>query len=123
MNIKKFISTFEKSNQNLMKGRTAMRMKLFALLATLALTFGITSRAQAIIWGQEDLNGKYPNVVSVRGIVKGTNIARYSCSGSLLHIDNQKVVILTAAHCTDTWAALIAVGELDSVGYPLIKTT
>ena len=93
-----------------------MRMKLFALLAVLALTFGVSSSVYAIIWGQEDLNGEYPNVVSVRGINEAENRASYSCSGSLLHIDNKKVVILTAAHCTDGWTALIAAGVLDSVG-------
>ena len=93
-----------------------MKMKLFALLAVLALTFGVSSSVYAIIWGQEDLNGEYPNVVSVRGINEAENRASYSCSGSLLHIDNEKVVILTAAHCTDGWTALIAAGVLDSVG-------
>ena len=93
-----------------------MKMKLFVLLAVLALTFGVSSRAHAIIWGTEDLTGKYPNVVSVRGIVESENRASYSCSGSLLHIDSEKVVFLTAAHCTDGWTALIAAGILDSVG-------
>jgi len=93
-----------------------MKMKLFAILAILALTFGISSNVHAIIWGTEDLTGKYPNVVSVRGIVEAENRASYSCSGSLLHIDNEKVVFLTAAHCTDGWTALIAAGILDSVG-------
>jgi len=93
-----------------------MKMKLFALLAVLVLTFGISSSVYAIIWGTEDLNGEYPNVVSVRGIVEAENRASYSCSGSLLHIDNEKVVVLTAAHCTDGWTALIAAGVLDSVG-------
>jgi len=93
-----------------------MKMKLFALLAVLALTFGISSSVHAIIWGQEDLDGEYPNVVSVRGIDETENRASYSCSGSLLHIDDNKVVILTAAHCTDGWTALIAAGILDSVG-------
>jgi hypothetical protein len=74
------------------------------------------STAQAIIWGTEDLNGQYPNVVSVRGIAEAENRASYSCSGSLLQFDSEKVVILTAAHCTDGWAALIAAGVLDSVG-------
>jgi len=93
-----------------------MKMKLFALLAVVVLTFGISSSVYAIIWGTEDLNGEYPNVVSVRGIVEAENRASYSCSGSLLHIDNEKVVVLTAAHCTDGWTALIAAGVLDSVG-------
>jgi hypothetical protein len=99
-----------------MKGKMHMRTKLITLLAVLALTFGISSRARAITWGTEDLNGQYPNVVSVRGIVEAENRASGSCSGSLLNIDSQKVVILTAAHCTDFWKALIAAGGLDSVG-------
>ena len=93
-----------------------MRTKLLALLAIAVLAFGMTSIAQAITWGQPDLDGEYPNVVSVRGIVEAENRASVSCSGSLLHIDSQKVVILTAAHCTDGWTARIAAGSLDSVG-------
>lgn len=93
-----------------------MRTKLLALLIVIALALGVASLAQAITWGEEDLGGEYPNVVSVRGIVEAQNLARSSCSGSLLHIDDQKVVILTAAHCTDGWTALIASGVLDSVG-------
>jgi hypothetical protein len=78
--------------------------------------FAVSSTAQAITWGREDLDGEYPNVASVRGIVEATNSARGSCSGSLLHADDQKVVILTAAHCTDYWTALVAAGQIDSVG-------
>ena len=93
-----------------------MRTRLLALLAVVTVALGTSSIAQAITWGEPDLNGDYPNVVSVRGIVEATNTARFSCSGSLLHIDNDKVVILTAAHCTDSWMAEIAAGRLDSVG-------
>lgn len=93
-----------------------MRIKLLALLAVVALAFGIASSALAITWGEPDENGEYPNVVSVRGIVDATNTARISCSGSLLHIDAEKAVILTAAHCTDAWTGAIAAGIIDSVG-------
>jgi len=111
-------NTSSTSDENIinMKGRTAMRTKLFALLAVVVLALGTSSLALAITWGEPDLNGEYPNVVSVRGIVEAENRALRSCSGSLLHIDSQKVVILTAAHCTDGWTALIAAGSLDSVG-------
>jgi hypothetical protein len=104
------------NNSLVKKGKIAMRPKLLVLLAVVALALGIASRVQAITWGEPDLNGTYPNVVSVRGIVEAENRARASCSGSLLHIDSQKVVILTAAHCTDAWVAGIAAGGLDSVG-------
>jgi len=92
-----------------------MKIRLLALVVV-AMTFGFTSIAQAITWGTEDTDGEYPNVVSVRGIVKNENRASLSCSGSLLHIDADKVVILTAAHCTDGWISAIAAGGLDSVG-------
>ena len=68
---------------------------------------GMCGMAKAITWGTP-ANGDYPNVVSLRG-VKG-NITLIRCTGSLLHIDDDKVVILTAAHCTDRWMT-----ETDSV--------
>jgi hypothetical protein len=76
----------------------------------------MSSSAGAITWGRADVNNEYPNVASVRGIVEAQNVARISCSGSLLHRDASKVVILTAAHCTDAWADAIAAGTIDSVG-------
>jgi hypothetical protein len=93
-----------------------MRARLLALLGVVSLVLGLSSVAHAITWGEPDVNGLYPNVVSVRGIDEETNTARVSCSGSLLHIDEVKVVILTAAHCTDAWIAELAAGNLDSVG-------
>jgi hypothetical protein len=93
-----------------------MRTKLVTLFVVAVLAFSISSRARAITWGRPDLNGEFPNTVSVRGIVEAENRARVSCSGSLLYIDVQKVVILTAAHCTDAWIGEIAAGRLDSVG-------
>jgi len=93
-----------------------MRTKLLALLAVVALAFSMSSSARAITWGEPDVNNEYPNVASVRGIVDATNTARISCSGSLLHRDAEKVVILTAAHCTDAWTGAIAAGTIDSVG-------
>lgn len=94
-----------------------MRTKLVVgLLAVVALVLGASTNAGAITWGREDVANEFPNVASVRGIVEADNLARVSCSGSLLQQDADKVVILTAAHCTDAWAAEIAAGTLDSVG-------
>ena len=94
-----------------------MRTRLVVgLLAIVALVVGMSSGAGAITWGRPDVNNEYPNVASVRGIVEAQNLGRVSCSGSLLQRDAEKVVILTAAHCTDAWAAEIAAGTLDSVG-------
>lgn len=93
-----------------------MRTRLLGLCAVLALAVGMSSSARAITFGELDVNNQYPNVASVRGIVEAENLARISCSGSLLHRDAVKVVILTAAHCTDGWIAAIAAGTIDSVG-------
>jgi Trypsin len=93
-----------------------LRTKLLGVSAVLALAIGVSSSAYAITFGVPDVNNQYPNVASVRGIVHATNTARISCSGSLLQRDAQKVVILTAAHCTDAWTGAIAAGTINSVG-------
>jgi len=63
------------------------------------------------------LNGQYPNVVYLRGILESSPpFARFNCTGSLLHIDAGKIVFLTAAHCTDIWRDEIAAGRLDTIG-------
>jgi hypothetical protein len=93
-----------------------MRIKILGLLVVLVLAIGLVSSAGAITWGRPDVNDEYPNVASVRGIVAAQNLALISCSGSLLHMDADKVVILTAAHCTDAWTFYIAAGTIDSVG-------
>jgi Trypsin len=93
-----------------------VRTRLLGVGVVLALAIGMSSSASAITFGQPDVNNQYPNVGSVRGIVHADNVARISCSGSLLHRDAQKVVILTAAHCTDGWIAAIAARTIDSVG-------
>jgi Trypsin len=93
-----------------------VRTKLIVSLTVVALVVATATSAGAITWGRQDVNNEFPNVASVRGIVEAQNLARVSCSGSLLHRDADKVVILTAAHCTDAWAAEIAAGTLDSVG-------
>ena len=93
-----------------------MRTRLILPLVVAASVVGMSTSAGAITWGREDVNNEHPNVASVRGIVEAQNLARVSCSGSLLQRDADKVVILTAAHCTDAWAAEIAAGTLDSVG-------
>jgi hypothetical protein len=91
-------------------------MRRLALGVCAVLAAVMTTTAAAITFGRPDVNNEYPNVASVRGIVETQNLARISCSGSLLQRDAQKVVILTAAHCTDAWAAAIAAGTIDSVG-------
>ena len=64
-----------------------VKTRLFAVLASVALTVGMWSSASAITWGRPDVNNEYPNVASVRGIVEAQNLARISCSGSLLQTD------------------------------------
>lgn len=72
-----------------------MRTKIVGLFTVVGLA--VSSGAGAITFGQPDVNNEYPNVASVRGIVEAENVARISCSGSLIHRDAEKVVILTAA--------------------------
>lgn len=93
-----------------------MRRLLAGLSVVVAVVLGTASSAAAITWGTADVNNEYPNVASVRGIVEAENLARISCSGSLLQMDAYKIVILTAAHCTDAWQNAIAAGTIDSVG-------
>jgi secreted trypsin-like serine protease len=93
-----------------------VRTRLVGIGAVLVLAIGMSSSASAITFGVQDVNNAYPNVASVRGVVAAQNLARISCSGSLLQRDATKVVILTAAHCTDAWKAAIAAGTIDSVG-------
>ena len=94
-----------------------MGTKWSVLVAAVAMACSIVSTAQAITWGEQDLEGKYPNVALLRGIEETTPpVARFNCSGSLFYIDDDKVVILTAAHCTDIWQEEIAAGRLDTVG-------
>lgn len=98
------------------QGEDGMKARLVVLSVVVSVVVGISSGAGAITWGRPDVDNEYPNVASVRGIVEADNLARLSCSGSLLHRDADKVVILTAAHCTDAWVGEIAAGTLDSVG-------
>jgi secreted trypsin-like serine protease len=91
-------------------------MKRIVLVLIAAASLASPMTAGAITFGEPDVNNEYPNVASVRGIEEAENLARVSCSGSLLHRDAEKIVILTAGHCTDAWAAQIAAGSLDSVG-------
>ncbi len=89
--------------------------KIALLSASICLALN-SGASFAITNGTEDLNNLYPNVVSVRGIIQATNLAAGSCTGSLLHVDNNKLVILTAAHCTDGWKARLSAGTINSVG-------
>lgn len=84
-----------------------MRKKYLINLMVGMMLVGMCGMAKAITWGTPAY-GDYPNVVSLRGIIG--NITKIRCTGSLLHIDLDKVVILTAAHCTDRWLT-----ETDSV--------
>src|SRR5262245_44229123 len=94
-----------------------MKTSLLVRACVIIAVCGIVSTAQAITFGEPDVSGQYPNVVFLRGILESTPpIAMFNCSGSLLHIDADKIVFLTAAHCTDIWTEEIAAGRLDTVG-------
>jgi len=62
-----------------------MKTSQLARVAVLTVTCSIVSTAQAITWGQQDLNNKYPNVAFLRGIIENKPpalpIAIFNCSG------------------------------------------
>ena len=81
----------------------------------------LQGNAIANVTSQPDTSSLYPNVVSLRGLLFNASqdpqwTPLYSCSGSVLHVDNDKIVILTAAHCTDSWKEGIAFYGMHSVG-------
>src|SRR5262245_4127372 len=85
-----------------------------ARVAVVTIACCVVSTAHAITFGEQDLANKYPNVAFLRGIQENTPpvlpIARFNCTGSLLHVDDDKIVILTAGHCADIWKEQIAIG-------------
>lgn len=90
-------------------------------LSVLACVFSLPGNAFANITSQPDTESLYPNVVSLRGLYFNAGwtpqwLPGSSCSGSVLHVDNDKIVILTAAHCTDSWKEAIALYGMHSVG-------
>ena len=84
-----------------------MKIKLLITLYIFSAALLIPLTAHAIVWGDQDLNNNYPNVVSLTGINKALD-GKYNlisrCSGSLLHRDSNKIVFLTAGHCISDWA-------------------
>jgi hypothetical protein len=85
--------------------------------------------AQAITYGSPDcadnslgLNCGNTNVVSLAGVVVQeqppytTYYLNVRCTGSLLHKDEDRVLILTAGHCAQIWMRGLQEGWLQSVG-------
>jgi hypothetical protein len=100
--------------------RVSKTSPLFSLLL-FACVACLQGNAFANVPSQPDTGALYPNVVSLRGIYfhyLGTPqwTTGSSCSGSVLHVDADKIVILTAAHCTDGWSESIAFYGMHSVG-------
>ena len=90
-------------------------------LFLLVCIFFLQGNVLANVTSQPDTQGLYPNVVSLRGLYfneGGTPqwTTFISCSGSVLYVNNDKIVILTAAHCTDPWKENIAFHGMHSVG-------
>lgn len=100
--------------------RVSKTPPLFSLLL-LACVFALQGNALANVTSQPDTEGLHPNVVSLRMLFfneYGTPqwTPGSSCTGSVLHVDDDKIVILTAAHCTDGWIASFAFYGAHSVG-------
>ncbi len=100
--------------------KASTKLKFWGLFL-FVMTCSLSLKGSAVAYDGPDTGGLYPNVVSVRGLFFNPNgtpqwTASGSCSGSLLHMDRNKVVILTAAHCTDLWIERMATGGQHSVG-------
>ena len=99
------------------------------LLASAVLVGMPTAPAQAITYGSPDcednsldLNCGNTNVVSLAGVVVQvypeftTYELSIRCTGSLMHKDEDRVLILTAGHCAQLWMRGLQEGWLQTVG-------
>jgi hypothetical protein len=103
-----------------MKARKSSQSLVLFLLLLVCISL-LQGNASANVTSQPDTSGLYPNVVSLRGLYFNASqdpqwSPGSSCTGSVLHVDNEKIVILTAAHCTDVWKEGIAFYGMHSVG-------
>ena len=92
----------------------------FCFLLLGAVSFG--NVADAITYGVPD-NGAHPNVVSITGFRETTDangdpilISSGRCSGSLIRIEDDMLVFLTAGHCPQFWLEGLQDGSLVDVG-------
>jgi hypothetical protein len=92
----------------------------FCILLLGALSFSTT--ADAITYGVPD-EGAHPNVVSIAGFREATDangdpilISSGRCSGSLIRIEDDMLVFLTAGHCPQFWLEGLQDGSLVDVG-------
>lgn len=104
--------------------------EILSAAAAAVMLMGIpTAPAQAITYGSPDcennsldLNCGNTNVVSLAGVViwQDSEDTYYSlnvrCTGSLLHKDEDRVLILTAGHCAQLWMRGLQEGWLQTVG-------
>ena len=92
----------------------------FCFLLLGAISFG--NLADAITYGVPD-DGAHPNVVSIAGFRETTDangdpilISSGRCSGSLIRIEDDMLVFLTAGHCPQFWLEGLQNGSLVDVG-------
>jgi len=92
----------------------------FYFLLLGAVSFG--NVADAITYGVPD-DGAHPNVVSIAGFRETTDangglilISSGRCSGSLIRIEDDMLVFLTAGHCPQFWLEGLQDGSLVDVG-------
>jgi hypothetical protein len=103
-------------------GRTIMNIHDFRYLIGGLALFILSSTAQAITYGETDCdqneqNCKHPNVVVISGFnTNGITTTGTRCSGTLIHYDANKVVILSAGHCTAGAERRLYSGVISTVG-------
>ena len=93
---------------------------VYSILMLGALLYG--NLAGAITYGEPD-NGAPPNVVSIAGFREARDsnnepilISSGRCSGSLIRKDEDKLVFLTAGHCSQFWLEGLQNESLADVG-------
>ena len=91
------------------------------LLASSALpaVSGIDSVSGRIVGGENAVEGRYPYMVSIFTFANATANFGEGCGGSLIAPD----VVLTAAHCFDSVAQVLALTEVTTPAYDLSQVT
>lgn len=104
------------------------RASLFSAAVLVAFAFAAAPDAGAVTYGRPDCTDnntnfecQHPNSVSLSGFrpAPGSTtpgISSIRCSGSLLELGDERMLILTAGHCAAAWLAGLQAGTLVDVG-------
>lgn len=91
------------------------------LLACFGSTWAITDGGRDCLDNAANINCQNPNVVSLSGFKpdpdRNDELAAYGrCTGSVLKVTEDMLIILTAGHCSQRYAVDLAGGEITNLG-------